>query len=66
MDAIVNLLPKPWQPYAKSVVAALGTVVMVLVMVFPDNAPRWVSVVIAVATTLGVYGVPNKPAEPVE
>lgn len=65
MDAIVNLLPKAWQPYAKSVVASLGTIISLLVVVLPD-APKWLSIVVAAATALGVYGVPNKPVPPVE
>lgn len=60
MEAIIALLPAAWRPYAKSVAAALGTLVSVLAVVMPAaDAPRWVAVVISAATALGVYAVPN-------
>lgn len=62
MDALIALLPVAWRPYAKSVAAALGTIVSVLAVVMPAaDAPRWVAVVISAATALGVYAVPNAP-----
>ena len=63
MLALVNLLPLAWQDKAKAIVAALGTVVAVVVVAIP-NMPSWASAVVAALTTLGVYQTPNNTPEP--
>lgn len=55
------LLPEAWQPYAKSVVAAIGLILSAVAVAIP-NAPDWVSVAIAFLTALGVYAQPNAEA----
>lgn len=55
---IVSLLPLSWRDKAKAVVALLGAVLGVAVTVVP-NSPAWLTTVVALATALGVYGVPN-------
>ena len=57
MLALVALLPAIWQPKAKAIVAALGTVLTVVVASVPE-LPKWASVVVAVLTALGIYAVP--------
>jgi hypothetical protein len=47
--------------HRKAAVAYAG-VALTLLSLIPD-APRWVTVVIAVLTALGVHGVPNAQAE---
>ncbi|QZN86600.1 hypothetical protein [Cellulomonas sp. C5510] len=52
------LLPPSWRPYAKTVVAVVGTVLSVLAVGLPA-VPPWVVVATNVLTALGVWGVPN-------
>ncbi|WP_454051458.1 DUF7439 family protein [Cellulomonas sp. Marseille-Q8402] len=57
------LLPAAWRPYAKTVVAALGTVLSVLAVTL-TAVPPWVAVATNLLTALGVWGVPNRDAIP--
>jgi hypothetical protein len=60
-----TLLPAAWRPYAKTVVAVLGTVLSVLALSLPQ-VPAWVPITLNVLTALGVWGVANQtPAEEV-
>lgn len=43
----------------KALVAALGTVLLALSEAYADNP--YVQTIVALATVLGVYGVPNDP-----
>ena len=62
MDAVLNK--------AKALVAAIGTVFTLGSAALADNAVSLdevqgvITAVLAVATILGVYAVPNKPTEP--
>ncbi|MEU9126571.1 hypothetical protein AB0D08_00385 [Kitasatospora sp. NPDC048540] len=59
---ILPLLPVKAQPYAKAVVALLGTLAGIAVLYFGDE-PR-VAAAVQVLTALGVYAQPNgQPAE---
>lgn len=49
---------------AKFWVGLVGAVVIAILTVLGDDAPRWLTVVAAVATALGVYLVPNASPEP--
>ena len=55
------LLPASWRPYAKAVVAALGTVLQVAAVTIP-GVPAWVSIAVAFMTALGVLSQPNEDA----
>jgi len=57
MLALVSLLPVAWQPKAKAIVAALGTILTVIVTVTPV-LPDWAPAVLTALTTLGVYATP--------
>lgn len=46
--------------YNKFIVAIVGAVISGLNLYFGDGNPEWVAMLIAVATALGVYQVPNK------
>lgn len=54
---ITALLPPKLRPYAKATVAVFGLVVTLVAVIVTDN--QIVNVLIAAATALGVYGVPN-------
>lgn len=48
--------------YAKFITALIGALVVAVAEgLVPDEAARWVPVVVAFATALGVYAVPNTP-----
>ena len=55
------LLPASWRPYAKAVVAALGSVLQVAAVTIP-GAPDWLAVAVAFMTALGVLAQPNADA----
>lgn len=57
MEEIVNLLPVKWQPKAKSVIAAIGSLLVIVVAVVPVM-PKWAAAVLGVLTYLGVYHTP--------
>jgi hypothetical protein len=52
--------------YAKAIVAIAMAGLMALQQALPlnDTQRGWVTVALAVLTAVGVYAVPNKPAEP--
>lgn len=55
-----------FRSYSKGIVAAIGAILEILATVTPLLSPEWQSratVVIAIATALSVYFVPNKPVE---
>lgn len=58
LEKIVLALPESWQPKAKAVALALGTIAGFVVLFWP-NAPEWLAIVVGVLTWLGVYRVPN-------
>lgn len=46
----------------KAIVAAVGAVLIIIaVWAFGDDADEWVASILAVATVIGVYMVPNTP-----
>lgn len=49
-------------PYAKTVVAILGSVLTVIMAQYPDSpeVQRWGAIVAALLTSILVYAVPNK------
>lgn len=58
MNAVVNLLPTAWRPYAKTLVAVLALVLGVIVLAVPE-LPNWLVLVVKVLTVLGVHITPN-------
>lgn len=48
--------------YAKFVTAVIGAALIITTTFFPGRYDNAIAVVIAVATALGVYAVPNKTA----
>lgn len=53
------------KPYLKTVVASVGTAAYAIGAALSDDKvtnSEWVSIATAVAITLGVFQVPNKPA----
>lgn len=52
--------------YAKAIVAALTAGLMAVQQVLPltDDQRGWVTIALAVLGAIGVYAVPNRPAEP--
>ncbi len=52
--------------YAKALVAALGTAASAALATVPPNTTLWqvLTAIVAVATVVGVYYVPNKIATP--
>ncbi|WP_144722250.1 hypothetical protein [Cellulosimicrobium sp. TH-20] len=59
MNVILALLPAPWRPYAKTVVAALALILGALVVALPA-VPDWLTIVTSFLGALGVYAVPNE------
>lgn len=57
LEKLVVLLPASWQPKAKAIALALGTIAGFVVLYWTD-APEWVSAAVAALTWLGVYHVP--------
>ena len=55
--ALVTLLPASWRPKVKAIVAAIGTILTVVVVAVPV-LPKWASVVVAALTALGIYATP--------
>jgi len=53
-------MAKKLAAYRKAIVAAIGVAAAVGVALAPAN--KWIAVVVAAATALGVYSVKNKPA----
>lgn len=51
---MTNLLPAKVAPYVKAWLSLIGVIVSALVVAIPD-APKWVAVVGAVITSVGVY-----------
>ena len=64
-DALTNLLPEKWRPYAKSVYPFIATIVAVVVVSIVNHTPIDVDVlqtaVIGLVTTLLAFASPNKP-----
>ncbi|QTE30814.1 DUF7439 family protein [Pengzhenrongella sicca] len=60
MHNLLALLPAAWRPYAKAVVAAVGTVLATISVVVP-TVPSWVTAVVSALTTLGVFAQTNTP-----
>ena len=58
MNLILPLLPVAWQPYAKSILAFIGTLLTFVALVIP-NVPTWVTLALSALTALGVYTQPN-------
>lgn len=56
---VTMLIPAKLRPYAKAVLALAGNALAVLQVTYADN-PR-VAAIIAIATALGVFTVPNEP-----
>ena len=51
-----------WASYRKGIVAAVGLVAQALAAgLLTGTAATWAQVLLAIATALGVYGVPNEP-----
>lgn len=50
----MKLLPASWMPYAKAWCTLLGVIVAAVVTAWTE-VPRWVTIVGAVLTSLGVY-----------
>jgi hypothetical protein len=55
---ILSLLPAKARPYAKTVIATLGTILATVSL--SVDLPDWVAVVLSVLTALGVYAQPNE------
>ncbi len=56
--ALQALVPARWQHAAKAVLSVYAAALTAVVAAIPD-APRWLLVVVAVSSALGVYQVPN-------
>ena len=57
LTSLVSVLPASWQPYAKTIAAAiLSTLTTVSALV---DVPQWVTVVIAVLSAPVIFAVPN-------
>ncbi len=63
LKIILAPLPKSAQPYAETWLASIGMILTVSVPFVP-NVPAWVAGVTGALTVLGVYGQPNRLAEP--
>ena len=48
------------QKYNKFIIAAVGGTISGLLLYYGTDAPQWVNLIVIVATSLGVYRVPNK------
>ncbi|WMI33350.1 hypothetical protein SEA_PROVOLONE_29 [Streptomyces phage Provolone] len=57
VNLLLPLLPAKARPYAKAVLALLGTVASVAVLVAADN--QYVAAGVQILTALGVYAQPN-------
>lgn len=57
MNAIIDVLPKSWQPYAKSIVGFLG-ITLTVVSGTVHDIPIWVTIVLGVLATGSVYAAP--------
>ena len=61
MNLLLPLLPAKVRPYAKTVLAALGTILTAVAVLVPE-VPTWVTLVLSALTALGVYVQPNAAA----
>jgi hypothetical protein len=52
MEALVNLLPKSWQPKAKAIVTLIGAVLASVVVLTPVLPKAWVLPILALTTFL--------------
>lgn len=59
LDSFVSSLPVGVQPYVKTYVAAILAALTVVIAAIPE-APRWITIVIAVLSAPTVYAMPNK------
>ncbi|MER7070983.1 hypothetical protein [Terrabacter sp. NPDC000476] len=57
LDAIVSTLPAKAQPYAKTYAAVLLTALTVIAAAV--DAPKWLTILVAVLTAPLVFAVPN-------
>uniref|UniRef100_A0AAU7GZN6 Holin n=1 Tax=Streptomyces phage Kamino TaxID=3158857 RepID=A0AAU7GZN6_9CAUD len=57
VNLLLPLLPVKARPYAKAILALLGTVASVAVLVAADN--QYVAAGVQILTALGVYAQPN-------
>ncbi|WLW38505.1 hypothetical protein [Streptomyces phage Vanseggelen] len=57
VNLLLPLLPAKARPYAKAILALLGTVASVAVLVAGDN--QYVAAGVQILTALGVYAQPN-------
>ncbi|WJN63438.1 hypothetical protein [Streptomyces phage phiScoe56] len=57
VNLLLPLLPAKARPYAKAILALLGTVASVAVLVAADN--QYVAAGVQILTALGVYAQPN-------
>lgn len=61
LAGLTQLLPVKFRPYAKAIVGLLGVALTILAVVAADN--EIVTVIVSIATALGVYGVPNEDSD---
>jgi hypothetical protein len=63
MDSIAlvtHLVPAPWLPYVKGIVATLGSAASVVLAVYPGVANlHWYVIASAIITIAGTYFLPN-------
>jgi len=57
MEALVNLMPKSWQPKAKAIAALVGAVVAAVVVLTPMLPKAWALPVLAL-TVFATYRTP--------
>lgn len=58
LTSLVSLLPSSTQPYAKTLTAALVSILTVLATTL-EAAPAWLPIVLAILSAPAVYAVPN-------
>jgi len=57
LNSIVSTLPAAWQPYAKTYAAALVTALTIIVASI--DAPKWLTIAVAVLSAPLVFATPN-------
>ena len=57
LNSIVSTLPAAWQPYAKTYAAALVTALTIIVA--SVDAPKWLTIAVAVLSAPLVFATPN-------